>query len=108
MSDWLAAEGSPFPLGATWVESAEAWNFALFSKHAGVHDRDCNSSQLARPAVASPPGRRRFPLLPKLLHGLSLAQVVVRNCSNASAPSSNQNFSVPFTRRLNCLTVDST
>ena len=28
------AEGSPFPLGATWVESAQAWNFALYSKHA--------------------------------------------------------------------------
>ena len=34
MSDWLAAEGSPFPLGATWVESAQAWNFAVYSKHA--------------------------------------------------------------------------
>ncbi len=34
MSDWIAAEGSPYPLGATWVDSAQAWNFALYSKHA--------------------------------------------------------------------------
>ncbi len=34
MSDWIATEGSPVPLGATWVESARAWNFALYSRHA--------------------------------------------------------------------------
>ena len=32
--DWTAEEGSPFPLGTTWIESARAWNFALYSKHA--------------------------------------------------------------------------
>lgn len=31
---WERAEGSPSPLGATWVESEQAWNFALFSRHA--------------------------------------------------------------------------
>ncbi|HEU0039208.1 MAG TPA: hypothetical protein VFR76_08035, partial [Verrucomicrobiae bacterium] len=31
---WERAEGSPCPLGATWVESEQAWNFALFSRHA--------------------------------------------------------------------------
>jgi glycogen operon protein len=31
---WERAEGSPSPLGATWVESENAWNFALFSRHA--------------------------------------------------------------------------
>jgi isoamylase len=31
---WERAEGSPAPLGATWVESEQAWNFALFSRHA--------------------------------------------------------------------------
>jgi glycogen operon protein len=34
MIDWTATEGSPFPPGATWVEEAQAWNFALYSKHA--------------------------------------------------------------------------
>ena len=34
MSNWSTAEGIPFPLGATWIESAQAWNFALYSKHA--------------------------------------------------------------------------
>jgi isoamylase len=34
MSDWITAEGTPFPLGISWVESARAWNFSLYSKHA--------------------------------------------------------------------------
>jgi glycogen operon protein len=34
MIEWTAIEGAPLPLGATWVESARAWNFALYSKHA--------------------------------------------------------------------------
>jgi isoamylase len=34
MKDWTATEGTPFPLGATWVEEASAWNFALYSKDA--------------------------------------------------------------------------
>jgi glycogen operon protein len=32
--DWTATEGTPFPLGATWVEKDLAWNFALYSKDA--------------------------------------------------------------------------
>jgi len=31
---WELAEGSPSPLGATWVASERAWNFALYSRHA--------------------------------------------------------------------------
>jgi len=31
---WEKAEGSPTPFGATWVESENAWNFAIFSRHA--------------------------------------------------------------------------
>ena len=31
---WAAAEGLPFPLGATWIEEERAFNFALYSKHA--------------------------------------------------------------------------
>jgi isoamylase len=34
MTDWTTVEGSPLPLGATWVESAQAWNGGLYSKHA--------------------------------------------------------------------------
>lgn len=33
-SGWFAQEGTPFPLGATWVPQAQAYNFALYSKHA--------------------------------------------------------------------------
>jgi glycogen operon protein len=31
---WTRVQGSPTPLGATWVESAQAWNFALYSTDA--------------------------------------------------------------------------
>lgn len=31
---WFASEGSPFPLGTTWIEAEQAWNFALYSRHA--------------------------------------------------------------------------
>jgi len=31
---WESLEGAPAPLGATWIESERAFNFALYSKHA--------------------------------------------------------------------------
>ena len=31
---WNSYEGSPSPLGATWIAEEEAFNFALYSKHA--------------------------------------------------------------------------
>lgn len=34
MQDWHAQEGSPAPLGVSWVETEAAYNFALYSKHA--------------------------------------------------------------------------
>jgi len=34
MKNWVAAEGSPSPLGVTWVAADVAFNFALYSKHA--------------------------------------------------------------------------
>jgi hypothetical protein len=36
VEEWERAEGSPSPLGATWVDPA-SWNFALFSRHATGH-----------------------------------------------------------------------
>lgn len=33
-SRWAAAEGLPFPLGSTRIEEEDAYNFALYSKHA--------------------------------------------------------------------------
>ena len=33
-TSWTAIEGTPSPLGVSWDESAEAYNFALYSKHA--------------------------------------------------------------------------
>ena len=31
---WASREGAPFPLGLTWIEAEQAYNFALYSKHA--------------------------------------------------------------------------
>ena len=32
--NWTAAEGARFPLGASWIESEQAWNFSLYSDNA--------------------------------------------------------------------------
>ncbi len=34
MTGWLDIEGSALPLGVTWCADTQAWNFALYSKHA--------------------------------------------------------------------------
>lgn len=34
MDGWTIDEGLPFPLGATWLGDEQAFNFALYSKHA--------------------------------------------------------------------------
>src|SRR5260370_35899262 len=31
---WAQVQGSPTPLGVSWIESAEAWNFAVYSTEA--------------------------------------------------------------------------
>ncbi len=33
-NDWFTVEGTPSPLGASWVANEQAYNFALYSKHA--------------------------------------------------------------------------
>lgn len=32
---WEQIEGSPLPLGATWIEEEQAFNFAVHAEHAG-------------------------------------------------------------------------
>lgn len=34
MEQWTLYEGTPFPLGATWLAKEQSFNFALYSKHA--------------------------------------------------------------------------
>ena len=51
---WEREEGCPSPLGATWVESERAWNFAVFSRHAAgvtllVYAADCTNPILELP-----------------------------------------------------------
>lgn len=36
MKDWEATEGSPRPLGVSFIASQQSWNFALYSKHASA------------------------------------------------------------------------
>jgi isoamylase len=31
---WAGREGSPYPLGAAWIEEEDAYNFAIYSEHA--------------------------------------------------------------------------
>ena len=33
-SNWFTVEGAAFPLGATWIAEEQAYNFAIYSKHA--------------------------------------------------------------------------
>ena len=55
MNDWEALEGSPRPLGASFVSSQQAWNFALYSKHATAvtlhlyRDNDLQTPQYTYP-----------------------------------------------------------
>ena len=52
---WTTQEGAPSPLGVTWIESEQAYNFALYSKHAErvtlllYRDDDVANPVLARP-----------------------------------------------------------
>ena len=32
--DWEATEGTPWPLGVSWIVAQQAWNFAVYSRHA--------------------------------------------------------------------------
>jgi glycogen operon protein len=34
VNNWFTTEGSPSPLGVTWIEEEQAFNFALYSKYA--------------------------------------------------------------------------
>jgi isoamylase len=34
MKSWTTIEGSPIPQGVAWVEEEQAYNFAIYSKHA--------------------------------------------------------------------------
>ena len=51
MDQWAATEGSPSPLGVTWIEEEQAFNFALYSRHAtGVTLLIYSCNEIVRPA----------------------------------------------------------
>jgi glycogen operon protein len=51
-TSWFAQEGAAFPLGATWLPKEQAYNFALYSKHAtSVTLLLFHEKNLARPAA---------------------------------------------------------
>jgi isoamylase len=50
---WEQAEGSPLPLGATWIEEEQAFNFALVAEHAeGVTLLLYSASDLVAPVLS--------------------------------------------------------
>src|SRR5450432_2756289 len=50
--EWDRKEGTPGPMGVTWVPSLEAWNFALYSRRAtGVTLLLYSAADLARPVL---------------------------------------------------------
>ncbi|MEZ6044042.1 MAG: hypothetical protein R3C11_00355 [Planctomycetaceae bacterium] len=47
---WAQLEGMPFPLGASWIKDQQAYNFALYSKHAeSVELRFYSENDLSTP-----------------------------------------------------------
>lgn len=34
LDSWSKVQGSPTPLGVTWIDSVKSWNFALYSTEA--------------------------------------------------------------------------
>jgi glycogen operon protein len=36
MEDWHTTEGAPLPLGVIWIDGQQAYNFALYSRHAAA------------------------------------------------------------------------
>src|SRR5215469_306731 len=55
MSNWSQVEGSPQPLGCTWVEGDRCFNFALFSRHAtSVTLLLYNADDLINPTLRTP------------------------------------------------------
>lgn len=54
-SEWEKAEGSPAPLGATWIEAEKAYNFALYAKSATAVTLELyNERNLAAPLASIP------------------------------------------------------
>ena len=52
---WAEAEGNPLPLGVSWIEDEQAFNFAVYSEHAAqVTLLLYSSSDLVNPLLAFP------------------------------------------------------
>jgi glycogen operon protein len=50
LPDWERSEGSAFPLGLSWIDSQQAYNFAIYSKHAeSVSLRFYSAGDLQKP-----------------------------------------------------------
>jgi len=51
---WAAREGFPYPLGVSWMARENAYNFALYSKHAERVSLLYDAVDLARPCRVVP------------------------------------------------------
>jgi len=55
LSTWAQIEGSPLPLGTTWIEEEQAFNFAVYSEHAeSVTLLLYSANDLANPVLTYP------------------------------------------------------
>jgi len=50
---WAQTEGTPLPLGATWIEEERAFNFAVYAEHAASVTLLLHSADIARTARRS-------------------------------------------------------
>ncbi len=52
MSSWYTTEGAPFPMGVSYIQAEDAYNFAIYSKNAGqVNLLLYNSASFTVPVV---------------------------------------------------------
>jgi len=52
---WAQAEGTPLPLGATWIEEEQAFNFAVYAERAeSVTLLLYSRTDLAKPILVNP------------------------------------------------------
>lgn len=51
MGRWTSEEGTPFPLGVTWIEGSRAYNFAIYSRHAESVTLMLFADDFAKPVV---------------------------------------------------------
>jgi len=69
---WAQTEGTPLPLGATWIEEERAFNFAVYAEHAASVTLLLYSADIARAARGSHQ-------MPSFISGLGFTVLAARS-----------------------------